>query len=115
MKGCSACGYPSRREFAVAVSKGLAKTEMCHSPQPPQPAGVYSFTAHHQREAGTNTAGAGGIGKRGTEGEGICAGSNGDQPGDAPENPLGNPTGKREPQNHPGQPNLCEAAGRRGG
>jgi PAS domain-containing protein len=31
MKGCSACGYPSCREFAVAVAKGLAKTEMCHS------------------------------------------------------------------------------------
>lgn len=31
MKGCSACGYPSCRAFAVAVSKGLAKTEMCHS------------------------------------------------------------------------------------
>ncbi len=31
MKGCSACGYPSCREFAIAVSKGLAKTEMCHS------------------------------------------------------------------------------------
>lgn len=31
MKGCSACGYPSCREFAIAVAKGLAKTEMCHS------------------------------------------------------------------------------------
>ncbi|MFO7723284.1 MAG: [Fe-Fe] hydrogenase large subunit C-terminal domain-containing protein, partial [Bacteroidales bacterium] len=31
MKGCSACGYPSCREFATAVAKGLAKTEMCHS------------------------------------------------------------------------------------
>jgi iron only hydrogenase large subunit-like protein len=29
--GCSACGYPSCRDFAVAVSKGLAKTEMCLS------------------------------------------------------------------------------------
>jgi len=27
--GCSACGYPSCRDFAIAVSKGLAKTEMC--------------------------------------------------------------------------------------
>jgi len=27
--GCQACGYDSCREFAVAVSKGLAKTEMC--------------------------------------------------------------------------------------
>ncbi len=31
MKGCSACGYSSCREFAIAVAKGLAKTEMCHS------------------------------------------------------------------------------------
>jgi len=31
MKGCSACGYPSCRAFAIAVAKGLAKTEMCHS------------------------------------------------------------------------------------
>jgi ferredoxin len=31
MKGCSACGYPSCREFAIAVSKGLAKTEMCQT------------------------------------------------------------------------------------
>ncbi len=29
--GCSACGYPSCRDFAIAVSKGLAKTEMCLS------------------------------------------------------------------------------------
>ncbi|MFW5916625.1 MAG: [Fe-Fe] hydrogenase large subunit C-terminal domain-containing protein [Bacteroidota bacterium] len=29
--GCSACGYPSCRHFAIAVSKGLAKTEMCLS------------------------------------------------------------------------------------
>lgn len=27
--GCGACGYESCREFAVAVSKGLAKPEMC--------------------------------------------------------------------------------------
>jgi iron only hydrogenase large subunit-like protein len=27
--GCNACGYNSCRDFAVAVSKGLAKTEMC--------------------------------------------------------------------------------------
>ncbi len=31
MKGCSACGYPSCREFAKAVAKGLAKTEMCQT------------------------------------------------------------------------------------
>jgi len=31
MVGCSACGYSSCREFAIAVSKGLAKTEMCLS------------------------------------------------------------------------------------
>jgi ferredoxin len=31
MRGCSACGYPSCREFAIAVAKGLAKTEMCQS------------------------------------------------------------------------------------
>ncbi len=29
--GCSACGYDSCRDFAIAVSKGLAKTEMCLS------------------------------------------------------------------------------------
>ncbi|MFO8235659.1 MAG: [Fe-Fe] hydrogenase large subunit C-terminal domain-containing protein [Bacteroidales bacterium] len=29
--GCRACGYPSCRDFAIAVSKGLAKTEMCLS------------------------------------------------------------------------------------
>lgn len=29
--GCSACGYSSCRDFAIAVSKGLAKTEMCLS------------------------------------------------------------------------------------
>jgi Na+-translocating ferredoxin:NAD+ oxidoreductase RNF subunit RnfB len=29
--GCSACGYASCRDFAIAVSKGLAKTEMCLS------------------------------------------------------------------------------------
>ncbi len=28
-EGCGACGYASCTEFAVAVSKGLAKTEMC--------------------------------------------------------------------------------------
>ncbi len=28
-EGCGACGYPSCVDFAVAVSKGLAKTEMC--------------------------------------------------------------------------------------
>jgi iron only hydrogenase large subunit-like protein len=27
--GCNACGYNSCRDFAIAVSKGLAKTEMC--------------------------------------------------------------------------------------
>lgn len=27
--GCGACGYDSCRDFAVAVAKGLAKTEMC--------------------------------------------------------------------------------------
>ncbi len=27
--GCNACGYDSCRDFAIAVSKGLAKTEMC--------------------------------------------------------------------------------------
>lgn len=27
--GCNACGYDSCREFSIAVSKGLAKTEMC--------------------------------------------------------------------------------------
>jgi len=27
--GCQACGYESCKDFAVAVSKGLAKTEMC--------------------------------------------------------------------------------------
>jgi iron only hydrogenase large subunit-like protein len=31
MKGCSACGYPSCREFAIAVAKGVAKTEMCQT------------------------------------------------------------------------------------
>ena len=29
--GCMACGYSSCRDFAIAVSKGLAKTEMCLS------------------------------------------------------------------------------------
>ncbi|MBS3807924.1 MAG: 4Fe-4S dicluster domain-containing protein [Bacteroidales bacterium] len=29
--GCSACGYDTCRDFATAVSKGLAKTEMCLS------------------------------------------------------------------------------------
>ena len=29
--GCSACGYDTCRDFAIAVSKGLAKTEMCLS------------------------------------------------------------------------------------
>lgn len=29
--GCAACGYDSCREFAIAVHKGLAKTDMCHS------------------------------------------------------------------------------------
>lgn len=29
--GCGACGYDNCREFAVAVSKGLAKSEMCLS------------------------------------------------------------------------------------
>ena len=28
-RGCNACGYNTCREFAIAVSKGLAKTEMC--------------------------------------------------------------------------------------
>ncbi len=27
--GCASCGYPSCRDFAVAVARGLAKTEMC--------------------------------------------------------------------------------------
>ena len=27
--GCGACGYPSCREFAVAIKQGLAKREMC--------------------------------------------------------------------------------------
>lgn len=31
MKGCSSCGYASCREFAIAVAKGLAKTEMCQT------------------------------------------------------------------------------------
>ncbi len=31
IKGCSACGYPTCRDFSIAVAKGLAKTEMCHS------------------------------------------------------------------------------------
>jgi iron only hydrogenase large subunit-like protein len=30
-KGCADCGYDSCREFAIAVHKGLAKTEMCRS------------------------------------------------------------------------------------
>lgn len=29
--GCAACGYDSCRDFAIAVHKGLAKTDMCHS------------------------------------------------------------------------------------
>ncbi len=28
-RGCNACGYNTCKEFAIAVSKGLAKTEMC--------------------------------------------------------------------------------------
>lgn len=28
-RGCKACGYRSCKEFAIAVSQGLAKTEMC--------------------------------------------------------------------------------------
>ncbi len=27
--GCASCGYPSCRDFAVAVARGLAKTDMC--------------------------------------------------------------------------------------
>ncbi|MFO8053886.1 MAG: [Fe-Fe] hydrogenase large subunit C-terminal domain-containing protein [Bacteroidales bacterium] len=29
--GCQVCGYRSCRDFAVAVSKGIAKPEMCHT------------------------------------------------------------------------------------
>jgi len=29
--GCGACGYDSCQHFAIAVAKGLAKTEMCHT------------------------------------------------------------------------------------
>ncbi|MDA3779709.1 MAG: hypothetical protein PF487_05715 [Bacteroidales bacterium] len=29
IRGCNACGYNTCTEFAIAVSKGLAKTEMC--------------------------------------------------------------------------------------
>ena len=28
--GCESCGYPSCREFAIAIAQGLATTEMCH-------------------------------------------------------------------------------------
>ncbi|MGE5424962.1 MAG: (Fe-S)-binding protein, partial [Syntrophothermus sp.] len=28
--GCQSCGYPSCREFAIAVAQGLATTDMCH-------------------------------------------------------------------------------------
>jgi PAS domain-containing protein len=28
--GCESCGYPSCREFAIAVAQGLATTDMCH-------------------------------------------------------------------------------------
>ncbi|MEA3317519.1 MAG: [Fe-Fe] hydrogenase large subunit C-terminal domain-containing protein [Bacteroidota bacterium] len=31
IRGCNACGYNTCTEFAIAVSKGLAKTEMCLS------------------------------------------------------------------------------------
>jgi Na+-translocating ferredoxin:NAD+ oxidoreductase RNF subunit RnfB len=27
--GCGSCGYPSCRDFAIAVARGIAKTEMC--------------------------------------------------------------------------------------
>ncbi len=37
--GCQVCGYRSCRDFAIAVSKGLARPEMCHT-----------YTAHKSKQ-----------------------------------------------------------------